>query len=305
MFCLNGFFQDRKLTKVDINQKIWYNDFSIKNYVGGDIVKKSAESEINEYIGRKIGNLTVIGLSNENKHFNSKRWIFRCDCGNEIVDFPSRILSGHKKTCGCGRYLGCITHNCNNHPLYHTWWSMVQRCHNEKHHNYSRYGKRGISVCSEWRSSPEKFIEWVESIGGKPVGTTLDRIKNNLGYSPDNCRFVSMKIQSNNRSTNKMYTINEETKTFTQWCEYYKIEDHVVWERIKKLKWDIEKAFITPVGIHGSTGKQIEIDGQYKSISQWCKIHGISRSTAYKRIAKGVDYKTAVSKNGTKGKPLF
>lgn len=251
-------------------------------------------SNIYDYIGEVVWNATVIGVAPK-EHFNSKQWIFKCNlCGKEFIESPSKVLSGHKKSCGCGKREAAKTHNCNTHPLYHTWWSMIQRCYNPKNHNYSRYGERGITVCDAWRESPISFIEWADSVGGRPVGMTLDRINNDQGYSPENCRWVSMKVQSNNRSSNTLYTIGGVTKTFTQWCEYYGISDDVVWERIHKLHWDIQEAFQTPISFKNARQKLIEINGKTMSISAWCKAIGASHSTVYKRISDGFSPSKAI-----------
>lgn len=203
--------------------------------------------KVDDYIGKKFGMITVIGQDLSKTHFNSNSWLFRCDCGTVFVDKPNRILSGHKKSCGCQKGKVSYIHGCNGDEFYPTWWGMMQRCYNTQNHNYSRYGLRGITVCSEWHD-PKVFIDWArKTIEHKKKGMTLDRIDNDKGYSPDNCRWATMKTQSNNRRSNTLYIINGETKTFTQWCEYFKISDDVVWERINKLKWDIESAFKTPV----------------------------------------------------------
>ena len=74
--------------------------------------------------------------------------------------------------------------------LYSTYVAMKQRCHYPKHDNYPHYGGRGIRVCDEWLASFEAFCEWALKNGYQP-GFQLDRIDNEKGYSPDNCRFVT------------------------------------------------------------------------------------------------------------------
>ena len=200
-----------------------------------------------DYIGKRFSNLVVVGLDNSRDHFNSNHWIFLCDCGKEFSDYPSRVLSGHKKSCGCQKGKSSLVHGCNGDEFYPTWWGMMRRCYNKESHNYERYGGRGIAVCEEWHD-PKAFIQWArETIGHKEIGLTLDRADNNKGYSPENCKWSTAKSQANNKRNNTLYTINGQTKTITQWCEYYKINKDVVLVRIHQLGWPVEVALKTPL----------------------------------------------------------
>lgn len=81
------------------------------------------------------------------------------------------------------------------HPLRTAWRRMWNRCRNKKHHKFYLYGARGISVCEKWRS----FDQFVEDMGPRPIGFTLDRIDNNSGYSKSNCRWATATQQVINR----------------------------------------------------------------------------------------------------------
>lgn len=101
--------------------------------------------------------------------------------------------------------------------LYTAWLNMRNRCNNKNCHNYKDYGGRGISVASEWDSF-EKFDEWSFKNGYNDT-LTLDRIDNEKGYSPDNCRWVSVKVQANNRRSSVKLTHNGETHTLAEWAD--------------------------------------------------------------------------------------
>lgn len=126
---------------------------------------------------------------------------------------------------------------------------MMRRCYHKSNHNYERYGGRGITVCDEWHD-PSVFIVWARSTF--PAGHedfTLDRINNDMEYSPENCRWVSAKTQANNRRSNVLETINGKTKTLSEWCTQYNIKPETVRAR-QKAGMDFETALTTPVKSH-------------------------------------------------------
>jgi hypothetical protein len=84
------------------------------------------------------------------------------------------------------------------HPLYEIYLDMIGRCERTTHHAYARYGGRGITVCARWRGD---FWAFVGDMGPRPDGLTLDRVDNNKGYAPDNCRWATYSEQSKNRRT--------------------------------------------------------------------------------------------------------
>lgn len=85
----------------------------------------------------------------------------------------------------------------SKHELYHTWHSMIARCHNKSAANYHKYGGRGIKVCDRWR---ESFVAFCEDMGERPEGTSIDRINGKDGYHKLNCRWADIYTQNNNRS---------------------------------------------------------------------------------------------------------
>ena len=189
------------------------------------------------YVGKKQFNYTVIDVVRREGH-NRDELKCLCNCGNTFYIYPYMFGKPMYKSCGCFKIKRSAerltTHGCTNHPLYKEYRSMVARCYRKNHKHYSLYGGRGITICDEWLSSPQAFYDWVESIGGRPKGYTLDRIDNSKGYSPDNCKFVSMHIQSRNKRSNIQITHNGVTKCLTDWALEYGINNETARSRYHK-----------------------------------------------------------------------
>ena len=96
-----------------------------------------------------------------------------------------------------------ITHGKSQHPLYVVRYEMIARCHNPNNKSYRYYGGRGITVCEEWRGDPRAFIDWALSCGWE-LGLHVDRIDNDGGYSPENCRFITRTQNMRNSSATKL-----------------------------------------------------------------------------------------------------
>lgn len=120
---------------------------------------------------------------------------------------------------------------------------MLGRCRDK---NNKDYGGRGITVCDEWESSFPSFREWALSSGYKH-GLTIDRIDNNKGYSPDNCRWVGAKEQALNRRSNRIATFNGETHTFYEWDEILGFTRGTISQRVTSRGWSIERALTEPI----------------------------------------------------------
>lgn len=127
---------------------------------------------------------------------------------------------------------------------YNTWCGMRQRCKNKNAPSYKSYGGRGISVCERWDLS---FINFLNDMGKKPSKAhSIERIDNELGYSPGNCRWALIVEQSNNRRTSRLITINGDTKTLAEWAKVSDVSSQVILSRIDKLGWG-ENDLLNPV----------------------------------------------------------
>ena len=158
-------------------------------------------SKLIDLTGQRFGRLTVV-CRVENGPAGS-RWLCKCDCGGETTAYGSDLRSGHSSSCGClrkERILNSITkHGCRHTTLYHRWLDMKNRCYNPKASRYERYGGRGITVCNGWRNSFEAFRDWALA-NGYSDDLSIDRTDPNGNYCPENCRWVSMKVQAKNKS---------------------------------------------------------------------------------------------------------
>lgn len=159
------------------------------------------KSKIN--IGDVFNRWTVIGPWIPGDSRGGAKIVCRCECGRLLGVRPGALKSGGSKSCGCLRSemiskLFSMSLSDDEKRLRAIRRSMLQRCHNETHKDYRWYGERGIRVCEDWVISPEAFTSWCLKNGYR-VGLDLDRIDNTLGYSPENCRFVTHKVNCLNR----------------------------------------------------------------------------------------------------------
>lgn len=142
----------------------------------------------------------------------------------------------------------CIkrTHGDYGSPEHMTWGNMKARCSNPKNKRYDRYGGRGIKVCERW----DVYENFLADMGRKPTPEhSIDRIDNNGDYEPANCQWATRHTQALNRQTTRWLTYSEKTKTMKWWSQETGVPYKVLWSRIVKLGWPVEKSLETPIRI--------------------------------------------------------
>lgn len=192
-------------------------------------------------INKVINGLEVTGTEKRGTHTYYKCVCIYC---GTVIERRSDIVKNGLAKCDC-QYKS-ERHGQTRTPLYRAWSAMRNRCQNASNEEYKNYGERGIKVCKEWGNSFCEFYKW-SMLNGYKDGLTIDRIDNNKGYSPDNCRWVDMKTQCNNRRSNRMITYNGKTQTMSQWADELGINYRTLKSRINQMKWSIDKAFNEPI----------------------------------------------------------
>ena len=199
--------------------------------------------------GNSFGLWRVIKRVENDKH-NKARWLCVCSCGAEKVVSANNLVSGRSNNCGCVRREKTVTrstsHGKSKTKLYRTWAKMKERTTNENVPAFKNYGGRGIVVCDEWLEDFRSFYVWALA-NGYDENLTIDRIDNNGPYSPNNCRWTTMKQQNNNRRSNHILAMGEVSHTIAEWEAITGINKSAIWDRINKLGWSVEKALTTKV----------------------------------------------------------
>lgn len=196
--------------------------------------------------GKTVGQIQVIELYGRSGSGRNLVTLWLCKCLNCNREFTSKTGSINSGSVGC---LPCShkaneTHGMWTSKEYRSWQCIRQRCYNPNHHNYKLYGARGIVVCDSWRDSFESFFE---DMGYAPSKNhTIDRIEVNGNYEKSNCRWATMKEQSNNKRNNTYLTFKGETLTQKQWCERLGLKESTVHNRLLD-GMSVEEALTKPV----------------------------------------------------------
>lgn len=197
--------------------------------------------DIIDLTGQRFGKLVVITRA-ESK--NGARWLCKCDCGIEKVIQGGHLRSGSTESCGCDK-LSAIARGNRKHGetktrLYKIWIGMKSRCYDERHIAWHRYGGRGIRICPDWLYNFEAFRDWALA-NGYSENLTIDREKNDQGYYPANCRWITAIQQQANKSTTRFIEFGGERLPMSHWARRIGITPQSLSQRIK-AGWPLEDA---------------------------------------------------------------
>lgn len=165
--------------------------------------------------------------------------------------------------------------------IYKIYKQMKQRCYNPKRDSYKNYGGRGIKICDEWNNDFLCFYNWSLS-NGYSDSFSIDRIDVNGNYCPENCRWADRKTQANNKRTSQNIYYNNKTYTIATFAEAIGIDKRTMWSRFHAAKNDVSK-LLSPIQV-GKRRKLLTINGETKSLIEWCELYNKNKTTVLNRI---------------------
>lgn len=190
------------------------------------------KSKAHDIAGQRFNYLTAVRRVGATSNHISI-WECFCDCGTTSRVMITALRAGTIKSCGCQRRTllseSHKIHGMEGTATYRTWNSMLARCTNPSQRSYPKYGGRGITVCDSWRN----FANFYKDMGKRPAGKTLDRIDNERGYEPSNCRWATPAEQQRNRRITVRITYGGLSLTRKEWADRLGVPVHRIKNRHK------------------------------------------------------------------------
>ena len=241
-------FSEEELSNDYLTNNMSQPDIKNKYNVGFKRIKKALDligvnfkqKHKEDLTGRTFGRWSVKGKGLDNRLM----YLCVCDCGTIREVPPSRLKSGRSTSCGCYDLERKTKHGRTRTRVYRTYMHMVDRCYNAKDDHYKWYGGRGISVCERWLGV-DGFINFLEDMGDRPRGKSLDRIDNDGDYEPTNCRWATQQQQTRNSRSAVILELGGEKKCIKEWSEILGIDRVVIGKR-KKEGWPDYLNLTTP-----------------------------------------------------------
>lgn len=191
-------------------------------------------------IGDRHGRLTVLGVEGDS-------YRCQCDCGQTSLVRHSRWIKKVTRSCGCltREAIASVnrSHEMCRTPTYRSWCGIIERTTKPTSKMYFEYGGRGITVCDRWLG----FANFLDDMGVRPDGTSIDRINNDAGYEPGNCRWATRSEQNRNTRRTVMLTFHGRTLSMPDWSEETGVPYYALRNRISR-GWPVEDALTWPLG---------------------------------------------------------
>ena len=194
-------------------------------------------------IGTQFNRLAFIGIADKKDY-----WLFQCFCGSPPkAIYRYNVIKNNTKSCGC-YHKQRIQKTFVKHGSarvgqktkgFRAWCHMRARCDNSSNKDYAHYGGRGIAYCASW----SKFENFINDMGEPILGDTIERLDVNAGYCPDNCIWLSHKLQNRNKRNTKLLTYNGQTKSMAEWADELGIKYSTIRSRLR-YGWSDSEALI-------------------------------------------------------------
>jgi len=240
------------ISQLLIREKWWLDTTKCyKREIGFNISRYprylNGEKRFIDLTGQRFERLVVDKYAGKNEKGKSQ-WLCKCDCGKEKIVIGCSLVTNNTRSCGCLHDEGNrLKHGHSKKgavsKTYLAWENMKKIYTNSNDPGYQNHGKRKFTVCKRWL----KFANFLEDIGEIPKGSIFKRIDNNKGYYPNNWELSTMKELARNRSNNLVFTCFGKTQLLAEWAEEYNLPYMILYDRIHKLNWPIEKALMTPI----------------------------------------------------------
>lgn len=198
--------------------------------------------------GLRFGRLLVI---KEATGYKKLHWLCKCDCGNFTAVCPSKLKNGETKSCGCLRKettsKNFYKHGHYESRLYTIYTNMKTRCYNCNASEFYVYGGKGVRICEEWLGEKgfENFYNWALA-NGYDKTLSIDRVDNDKGYSPDNCRWATRTQQARNKTNNRKLYYKGKMYCLSEALLLSKVKTKETITRRLKKGWTVEQAIETP-----------------------------------------------------------
>lgn len=205
--------------------------------------------------GQMFGLWTVVAESKTVRAGRARRvWQCKCACGTVREMEPYALTCGQSTQCrNCGNREKAaarprLTHGGSETRLFTIWMLMRRRCSNPQNPDFPHYGGRGITVCAKWMTF-EPFRDWAIN-NGYEASLTIDRINNDAGYSPENCRWATRAAQNRNRRDNIRYSWKGRSLLLSEIAESEGVCLTMLRQRVQRRHWPLLEAVTLPTGTH-------------------------------------------------------